>query len=282
MKIFEKANAKINLYLDVSERREDGYHDVVTLMHQVSLCDKIYIEACDSDCMQITLQIVGGKDDIPNDRRNLVYRAAELFLATLERPMRVSIVLHKSIPSMAGLGGGSSDAAATLRGLNRMLDSPFSVIELEYLAAQLGSDTPFFINSIAALCLGRGEIVQKIPLEFSGHVVIIEGIEPSSTKEAFSQLDKRRAPSFRPLPDFKHFSFADVHNVFEGVISEQCPSVALHLDIVRQYAPLCSAMSGSGSAVFAIFEKEKQARYVAEKIAEIGSRAYVSQLVTSI
>ena len=278
MKTFEIANAKINLYLDVSRKREDGYHDVTTLMHQISLCDELWIEAHESERTLIKLKVDGGGDDIPCDHRNLVYKAAELFLKRLGKSMNVEIHLLKNIPSMAGLGGGSSDAAATLRGLNRLLGFPFDDAVLETFAAELGSDTAFFIRNITALCSGRGEILTPFTSDLEGHLVLVEGKEPSSTKTAFSKIDELEK-GIRKSPDFDHFSYSDVFNIFEEVISESCPSVKMHLAQLKQFDPLCVAMSGSGSAVFAIFETKDAAEFVAKKMTKCGSTAHVCSLL---
>ena len=277
MKVFEQAYAKINLYLDVSQKRDDGYHDLTTVMHQITLFDELYIEACDAQQIQITLEVDGG-DDIPCDSRNLVYRAIDLLLNELQRPMQVHVKIMKRIPSMAGLGGGSSDAAAAMRGMNRILKSPFSDEQLEHLAAQIGSDCPFFIRKISALCLGRGEILKEFTPELKGSVVVVEGKEPSSTKEAFSMLDNMRKKP-RQVFDFSVFSFDDVYNCFEEPISLCCLSVKEHLFLLRQENPRCAAMSGSGSAVFAIFETYDKAKTAFNKFINNGSVAYLCELL---
>lgn len=276
MKIFEKANAKINLYLDVSEKREDGFHAVTTFMHQITLCDDLWIEAEDSKHTEIQLT-VKGNDRIPTDGSNLVAKAIQLFLKTVRRTMKARVTLVKRIPTMAGLGGGSSDAAAALRGMNQLLGSPLNDEKLEELSAMIGSDVPFFIRHISALCLGRGEILQKITPVMTAYVVVVEGKESSSTKDAFAKLDRQKRPQ-RLHPDFPHFVYKDAYNVFESVIAQDCPSVATHLQFLRKQNSLCAQMSGSGSAVFALFSSLEEARAAAKSLQLTHSNAYVCQL----
>jgi len=276
MKTFEKANAKINLYLDVSEKREDGFHAVTTFMHQITLCDDLWIEAEDSEHTEIQLT-VKGNDRIPTDGSNLVAKAIQLFLKTVRRTMKVRVTLVKRIPTMAGLGGGSSDAAAALRGMNQLLGSPLNDEKLEELSAMIGSDVPFFIRHISALCLGRGEILQKITPVMTAYAVVVEGKESSSTKDAFAKLDRQKRPQ-RLHPDFSHFVYKDAYNVFESVIAQDCPSVATHLHFLRKQNSLCAQMSGSCSAVFALFSSLEEALVAAKSLQLTHSNAYVCQL----
>ena len=276
MKVFEKANAKINLYLDVSEKREDGFHAVTTFMHQITLCDDLWIEAQDSEQTEIQLT-VKGNDRIPTDGNNLVAKAIQLFLKTVRRTMKVRVTLVKRIPTMAGLGGGSSDAAAALRGMNQLLGRPLKDEKLEELSAIIGSDVPFFIRHISALCSGRGEILQKITPVMTAYAVVVEGKESSSTREAFAKLDRQKRPP-KMHPDFRYFTYADAYNIFESVIAQDCPSVDTHLRLLRKHNPLCTQMSGSGSAVFALFSSLEEAHAAAKSLQFMHSKAYVCQL----
>lgn len=140
----ERANAKINLYLDMVGRRENGYHDLYTLMQTVSLCDLISVDFRPSIHTSITLQ-ASGNDKMPLDCRNLAWRAAELFLQRAERSGEVRIIIEKHIPMAAGLAGGSTDAAAVLRALNKLTGDPLTVEELCEIGAKLGADVPFCV-----------------------------------------------------------------------------------------------------------------------------------------
>ena len=261
MILYEKAYAKINLFLLVGHKRDDGFHDIVTYMRPVSLADEIQIKINDAIKTEISLT-VDGNPNIPTDHSNLVYKAAVLFLNTLQKTAQIEIKLKKYIPNGAGLGGGSSDGAAVLRALNRFFDFPFSQNQLKEMAAQLGSDVPFFIASKPALCEGRGERLTELRPTCSPYVVIVSGKEHSNTATAYRLLDdwkERNALTTQALPDFANFTKNDVYNDFEGPISFACPSVKEHLTILKSYSPIVCAMSGSGSAVFALFETEAEA-----------------------
>ena len=184
----------------------------------------------------------------------------------------------KNIPSMAGLGGGSSDAAAALRGMNKMLNSPLSREKLEVLSSDLGSDVPFFVGNIKALCLGRGEILIPFTPNLKAYVVLAEGSEASSTKAAFSRLDEVSRPP-RTHPDFSNFTFENVYNVFEDVIKIDCPSVEKNLAVLKDFHPEAAAMSGSGSTVYGLFSDEAQAKTAEYALRKCGVKTHLCQLV---
>jgi 4-diphosphocytidyl-2-C-methyl-D-erythritol kinase len=152
----EFAYAKINLTLDVVSKRSDGFHDIESVMHSLSLCDELIFTVCESDKTEISLEIKGN-DSLPTDKNNLVCRAALLYLDKIGESARIGVTLIKKIPSAAGLAGGSSDAAATLRAMNRLYDGRLSEDELLTLAASIGSDVPYCLVGGTALCEGRGE-----------------------------------------------------------------------------------------------------------------------------
>ena len=278
MKCVEFANAKINLYLDVSEKRLDGFHTVTTVMHQITLHDELNIEAEDSDKTQVTLEVIGGGVDIPTDEKNLVVIAIKSFLERIGRTMKIHVILFKNIPSMAGLGGGSSDAAAALRGMNSMLNSPLTTDRLEELSSTIGSDVPFFINNIKALCLGRGEILLPFKPSLKAYVVLAEGSETSSTKAAFSRLDEMPR-SENVHPDFSNFTFENVYNVFEDIIKIDCPSVEKNLAVLKDFCPEAAAMSGSGSTVYGLFKDEMQAKMAEYVLRKRGVKTHFCELV---
>src|SRR5438045_3159458 len=148
----ELARAKVNLFLRVLRRREDGFHEIETLMVPIALHDSIEIEPANSFQFHCDERELAGED-------NLVVRATRLFFSETNREPKVRLTLKKRIPHGAGLGGGSSDAAATLRALNRFFEAALPSEKLQELAAQLGSDVPFFLDTGAAICGGRGELV---------------------------------------------------------------------------------------------------------------------------
>ena len=259
--LYEKAYAKINLFLWVGKKRGDGFHEISTYMRPVSLADDIKLEIKSAVKTAIALTI-DGNPNVPSDQSNLVYKAAILFLDAFNKKARINIALKKSIPTGAGLGGGSSDGAAILRALNRFYDFPFSEEELTKMAAKLGSDVPFFISSKPALCEGRGEKLTELHPTSAPYAVIVAGKEHSSTAVAYRLLDEWKETN--PLstvhfPNFENFTANDVYNDFEAPISVACPSVKEHLAILKSFSPIACAMSGSGSAVFALFETEAEA-----------------------
>src|SRR5437879_1601326 len=155
--IEELAHAKVNLFLRVLRRRQDGFHEIETLMAPITLCDSLELESSYAFEFRCDEPGLAGDD-------NLVIRAARLFFSETNRAPKVRLTLRKKIPHGAGLGGGSSDAAAALRGLNRFFDAGLSDEKLSALATQLGSDVSFFLSETAATCSGRGEIVTPAAL----------------------------------------------------------------------------------------------------------------------
>ena len=173
--IYEKAFAKVNLALEVG-REIDGYHEVNNLMIPINLYDEVFLEKGYKDSIDCDVEILD----------NICYKAIRLFKEKFHIEEFVHITLHKNIPQMAGLAGGSSDAAATLRGLNRLFEVNADTNDLYDIACELGSDVPFFLNSKASLCTGHGEIVTPIDIDFQGIPILI--IKPKfglSTKEVY-------------------------------------------------------------------------------------------------
>src|SRR5437588_4283652 len=163
----ELAHAKVNIFLRVLRRREDGFHEIETVMAPITLCDSLEIEPAQQ------FEFHCDEPNLASDE-NLVVRAARLFFSETNRDPNVSLTLRKNIPHGAGLGGGSSDAGATLRGLNRFFDAGVSNEKLGALAAQLGSDVPFFLNETAAICRGRGEIITPAALPASLNLLLLK------------------------------------------------------------------------------------------------------------
>ena len=188
MKVTEKAYAKINLYLDVISRREDGFHDIKTVMHSISLFDELTVTYKPSPITNVRLRLKGSRF-LPTDDKNLAVRAAVLYLDALKKNADIEITLKKKIPIAAGLAGGSSDAAATLRAMNRLFDKAFTERALYKMAASLGSDVPYCLYGKTALCEGRGEIITKLPDTMKLNIVVAVANEHVSTPRAYSALD---------------------------------------------------------------------------------------------
>ena len=228
MTVCEKAYAKINLFLDVTARRDDGFHDILSVMHSVSLADLISVDADYSDETRILLST--DSSDLSPDSSNLAYKAAEKYLDYFGIKADVSIRLEKHIPIGAGLGGGSSDAAATLRALNRIFNKA-DTEQLIELASELGSDVPFCVVGGASVCVGRGETFNQLSTTQKFDFVIAIGEGRISTPKAYAALDELYNNFLSPRDPMVH-SYAqrivdmmendafDIphYNVFEDVI----------------------------------------------------------------
>lgn len=264
--VTERANAKINLFLSVGETRADGYHDLASAMQTVSLCDTLTIQYLPGEFTKIRMEI-SGADGLPTDCRNLAYRAAEAFLKKTGRRGEVEIKLTKRIPMAAGLGGGSADAAAVLRGLNKLCGSPLSKEELCALGEALGADVPFCILGGCAYATGVGERLlpfSSLPQDLV--FVVACGGEGVSTKEAYALIDESREAKkgfFQaPAPDLFSDALAGEElarilpyfcNDFEGVIEPLRPTVTEIKSAMKDCGAIFSMMSGSGPSVFGIF-----------------------------
>lgn len=191
--IRETACAKINLYLRVGARRPDGFHDVLTLMRRVSLADTLKCTFAKAENTSVHVMTEGADTSLPTGADNLAARGVLAVLQAAKATASVTVRLQKNIPTAAGLGGGSSDAAAAMRAANRFLGGRFTDAGLECMAASIGSDVPFFITGRTALCYGHGECLAPVPSAFDGGCVILAGREPSATAAAYAALDAARA-----------------------------------------------------------------------------------------
>lgn len=282
----EYAFAKINLFLEVVGKRADGFHELNTVMHSVTLADEITVAYAPSRTVSVRLEIEGNKR-LPHDGRNLSYRAAELFMERSCKSGDIHIRLNKRIPVAAGLGGGSSDAAATLRALNRIFDGCFSERALLAMAAELGSDVPYCLVGGTALCRGRGEEITKLHDPHSVEFVVAITDDRVSTPVAFGILDgvytdfDGRTPLLG-APYFDRLTAAlangevaadGLYNNFETAILPTCHSTAALKEKMLGLGALGALMSGSGPSVFGIFTTAKDA--------ESAARALVSEGITA-
>jgi 4-diphosphocytidyl-2-C-methyl-D-erythritol kinase len=262
-KIEVKAWAKLNLSLDVAGKREDGYHELTMVMQTVSLCDDVSIELTPAGVSAFT-----SFRFIPNDERNLAVKAAEAFFAAAGISSGARISINKRIPVGSGMGGGSSDAAAVLRGLNELFGGRFTPRELEDIGARVGSDVPFCVRGGTQLARGRGELLSPLPPLPDCHIVICKPDFSISTPELYRKLD---AVQIRCRPDTQGIISAlgsgdlagvarRMYNVFESVPDRRRKSIAAIRSSLLDRGALGSVMTGSGSAVFGIFAGEDAAR----------------------
>ena len=263
MKCVEKAYAKVNLTLAVGEKRPDGYHEVVSVMQRISLCDTLTAEQTREG---ITLTC--SDPALPSGEENLAHRAASLFFRETRIAGGAALTLEKRIPSQAGLGGGSSDAASALLALRKLYAPALPDTELETMAAALGSDVPFFIRGGTQLATGRGEVLSPLPPLTDGWFVIVKPTESFSTPSMYRRLDELPPACTPPLPPLQGglpALAAGLFNRFEAAI----PAGSAVWDIkarLAAYGALASLLSGSGSAVFGLFDTETAARAAVEAL----------------
>ena len=264
MRVQEYAYAKLNLTLDVTAKRDDGYHDMLMVMQTVSVTDSIVLEQTGEKGIRASSNF----RYIPTDERNLAVRAAGAYLdAVGEEKNGILIRMDKSIPVGAGMAGGSADAAAVLRGMNRMHGNRMNRRELEKLGEQVGSDVAFCVAGGTALARGRGEVLEDLTPMPDCAIVICKPGFSISTPELFRKLDQT---GLRTHPDtagmlsalesgnLKEISMR-MFNVFEEVDDRRMRSVAEIKHVLLDYGALGAVMTGTGSAVFGVFGDETAA-----------------------
>ena len=267
----EPAPAKINLTLDVLSKRSDGYHDLESIMQAVSLEDEIILEIGTG----MPWELVCDSDHIPKDERNLAWKAARVFCDSQSwDPMGLRITVIKRIPSEAGLGGGSADAAAVLRGLNRCLDRPLSAMALAELGAKVGSDVPFCVLGGTAFCQGRGEILKPLDIAPKYAYVLCKPDLAFSTPKLFAKLDEATI-TCRPDHEAMVCGLKEndprkvgrlLCNVFEEAVLEEYKPISRIKNLLLECGACGAQMTGSGSVVFGIFPTEQTAQLGAEAI----------------
>lgn len=292
MALLLKAYAKINLYLDVVSKAENGYHGVNTVMQTVSLCDDIEISLNSRG----THSIICDREDIPTDRKNLAWRAADMFFEAAEKDMWADIKISKRIPMAAGLAGGSADAAAVFRGLNELCGYPLSKDELLALGARLGADIPFCIACGAAFADGFGERLHAVPSMPSCYILVACGKEGVSTPWAYSMLDGKYEDfvcgAYIPhsceglMSAIEEGKLADIaaniYNIFEGVIEPKRTEVTVIKSYMKEGGALGAMMSGSGPSVFGIFDSKEKAAAALDKLKTVGVSAFLAEPIANI
>ena len=264
------APAKINLGLEIIRRREDGYHDINTVFAAIALCDEITLRLRDDQ--EITC-VVEGNDQLREEspENNLCVKAVRSVCEHLGEDRGVDIHLQKNIPTGAGLGGGSSDGGAVLRGILKLLGREEEEAILPEIAASLGSDVPFFLRGGVALGTSRGEILYTLDLELPWHCLIINPGIHIPTPWAYREVDRRmereatdlemelRKGMKDPLGMRRHFV-----NDFEPPVFATYPEIGEIKERLYHHGTLFALMSGSGSTVFGLFETKEKAEEAAE------------------
>jgi len=282
-----RSYAKVNLGLEVLGSRDDGYHELRTLFQTVDLHDDLVLRPRPSG-VRVTCDHPG----VPVDGTNLAARAAEALRRYARVDQGVDITIRKRIPVGGGLGGGSSNAAVTLLGLDRLWRLALPASDLHRLARRLGADVPFFLLGGTALGLGRGDEVYPLGCQIRGHVVIADPGIPVSTARVFSRIDAGLTPRMNSNSIFyfvsRELEGADGYrflvNDLEEAALEEAPALrekAVRIrDVLREEGARHAALSGSGSSFFGLFGGARAARRAARALEGEGVRATVARTLT--
>lgn len=280
--LYEGAFAKINLTLDVLGKRDDGYHDLKSVMQAISIRDDVEIDVDTNAPWTLSCSMEG----IPEDATNLAWKAAEAFYdATKLKTSGLAIRIRKRIPTQAGLGGGSADAAAVLRALNQHYGNPLSILALAELGAQVGSDVPFCVLCGTAMVEGRGERLRKLPDLPDCFFVVCKPDFPSSTPELYQKLDNTviaRHPDNQAMEsallagDLQKIA-ENVCNVFDPVVTQDHLELNYIKSIFNSYGAIAYQMTGSGSAVFAIVTEFEHAAVICNMLKENFPQIYIAK-----
>ena len=280
--LYEKAPAKINLTLDVLYKRPDNYHEVEMVMTTVDLADRIGLEPREDGL----IKILSADRYVPDDHRNFAYQAAQLLKDTYGVGQGVNIHIEKEIPIAAGLAGGSSDAAATLRGLNKLWNLNLSTDELAELGAKIGSDVSFCVYGGTAIATGRGEKIEHIAAPPSCFVVLakpkigvstaevygglkIEGLEHPNTKQMLQAIETN---------DYD-LVCASLGNVLETVTLKLYPEVVTIKEQMQRFGADAVLMSGSGPTVFGLVDSESRATRIYNGLRGFCDEVYVVRII---
>ena len=282
--LYEGAFAKVNLTLDVLDKRPDGYHDIKSVMQTISLRDDVEIDIGTGKPWNLLCSMEG----IPTDERNLAWKAAKLFFDTIGKdPDGLEIRIQKRIPMEAGLGGGSADAAAVLRALNRHYDAPLSLPALAELGAQIGSDVPFCVLCGTALVEGRGDRIRKLPDMPDCIFVVCKPDFSSSTPELYAKIDNK-AIATRPNHQAMESAMLagdllqvvnNVCNVFDPIVTEEHLELNYIKSVMNSYDAVGMQMTGSGSAVFGIVAEFEAAAVICNMLKDTYPNIYIAKPV---
>lgn len=281
----EEAYAKINLTLDVLGLREDGYHDMDMVMQSVSLSDTVTLTL--EERPGVRVKSLGA--DLPQDRSNLAVDAAYRYLEAVGCPKQgLSMTIEKRIPVCAGTAGGSSDAAAVLRGLNRLLGEKLSQEALMQLGSQVGSDVPYCVLGGTARAKGRGEVLSSLPSLPPCWIVLCKPDFPISTPQLFRRIDQypegKKPNTKAMLRALEHGQLPavakELYNVFEAVLPEpQRQEVQNIRRILSESGALGTCMSGTGPTVFGLFDRKDRAEQAADKLQEAYPEVFFTKAV---
>lgn len=282
--LYEGAFAKVNLTLDVLGKRDDGYHDLQSVMQTISIRDDIEIDLDTGKPWKLSCT----DESIPCNEKNLAWKAARVYFDAIQKdPNGLEIRITKRIPSQAGLGGGSADAGAVLRALNKHYDNPLSIFALAELGAQVGSDVPFCTLCGTAMVEGRGERLRKLPDMPDCVFVVCKPEFSSSTPELYEKLDRS---VIAKRPDNQAMKSAllagdlgrvaeNVCNVFDPIVTADHLELNYIKSIFNSYGSVAQQMTGSGSAVFGILPNFEYAAVVCNMLKDNYPNVFIAKPV---
>ncbi|MCW9134259.1 4-(cytidine 5'-diphospho)-2-C-methyl-D-erythritol kinase [Bacillus paramycoides] len=282
MKLLVKAPAKINLSLDVLGKRQDGYHEVKMIMTTIDLADRLEL----TELVEDRIEILSHNRYVPDDQRNLAYQAAKLLKEKFNVKKGVSITIEKTIPVAAGLAGGSSDAAATLRGLNKLWNLGLTIDELARLGAEIGSDVSFCVYGGTAIATGRGEKIEHIKTPPSCWVILAKPHIGVSTADVYGNLKLNRVthPNVDKMVEvINHGDYKGicdtVGNVLEDVTFAMHPEVARIKAQMKRFGADAVLMSGSGPTVFGLVHHDSRMHRIYNGLKGFCEQVYAVRLL---
>ena len=282
--LYEGAFAKLNLTLDVLGKRPDGYHDLKSVMQTISIRDDVEIDVDTGKLWEMSCT----NEAIPCDDRNLAWKAARVYFDAIgKEPDGIAIRITKRIPTEAGLGGGSADAAAVLRALNRHYGEPLSILALAELGASVGSDVPFCTICGTAMVEGRGERLRKLPDLPDCTFVVCKPDFSSSTPQLYKKIDER---TIGKRPEHQLIESAllagdisliaqNLCNVFDPIVTKDHLELNYIKSIFNAYGAIGQQMTGSGSAVFAIVPEFEYAAVICNMLKDNYPQVYIAKPV---
>ena len=280
--LYEYAYAKINLTLDVLDKRLDGYHDLKSVMQTISIRDDLEIDIGTGK----PWKLICSNEHIPTDERNLAWKAARAYFDRIgKEPDGLEIRITKRIPTEAGMGGGSADAAAVLRALNKYYDNPMSILALAELGATVGSDVPFCTVGGTMLVEGRGEKMRKLPDLPDCIFVICKPEFSSSTPELYKKIDETVIGKRPDHPAMESALLAgdlikiaqNLHNVFDPIVTADHLELNYIKSIFNSYGSIGQQMTGSGSAVFGIVSEFEHAAVICDMLKANYNQVYIAK-----
>lgn len=285
-KITYTSPCKFNLFLDVTGRRTDGFHEVVTIIEPLNLSDTLHLRETAGE-----ISVTVAHPEIPDGADNIVYQAMQLLREETDAVGGAEIRIEKNIPAAAGLGGGSANAALTLQTLDRIRDLNLSPPTLSRMAAKLGSDVPFFLNPRTSLCRGRGEEITPLPRAPYFQAVLIKPTIPIPTRWAYEQLaiSAPRSPHRNLQEVITALENSDLsalgnslYNIFQEVLEPKIPELRDILEFFRENNTSGSILSGSGSTVVGLVATEPEARSLADRARSVFPEEYFIRTTTNL